>query len=251
VRGSHTKKLSDDDVKYDGAIDSLVSLGFESSPIVVDSYLYAGDNGGMFFCIDLNTMKLVWAKNIQDDLNATPVFEWGEDGKGYLYLATSLEYSPGICYMYKLDASNGNTIWEKTYSDIPYNYDVSGGALSSPLLGRNGTSMEGMILFHIARTPDYEEGILVALDKNTGEVIWEKVMGTYSWSTPTAVYDQNGIGYIIMCDASGYLSLIDSTNGETLDRTALGSNIEASPVVYNNTIVVGAKGAQIFAITIS
>jgi hypothetical protein len=54
-----------------------------------------------------------------------------------------------------------------------------------------------------------------------------------------------------MCDASGYLSLIDSTNGETLDRTALGSNIEASPVVYNNTIVVGAKGAQIFAITIS
>lgn len=226
------------------------TIGFESSPIIVDSYLYAGDNGGMFFCVDLNTMQLIWAQDIRDDLNATPVFEWGEDGKGYLYLATSLEFSPGICYMYKLDAANGNIIWEKTYSDIPYNYDVSGGALSSPLLGRNGTSMEGMILFHIARTPDIEEGMLVALDKNTGEVIWEKVMGTYSWSTPTAVYDQNGSGYIVMCDASGYVNLIDSATGETLDRTALGSNIEASPVVYNNTIVVGAKGAQIFAITI-
>ena len=31
VSGSHTVKISDDDVKFDGAIDSLVSLGFEGS----------------------------------------------------------------------------------------------------------------------------------------------------------------------------------------------------------------------------
>lgn len=57
VTGSHTKKLSDDDVKYDGAIDSLVSLGFEGSgKLIVDAdnegievkYGHMTINGGVF-----------------------------------------------------------------------------------------------------------------------------------------------------------------------------------------------------------
>lgn len=226
------------------------TVGFESSPIIVDSYLYAGDNGGMFFCVDLNTMELIWAQDIQDDLNATPVFEWGADGKGYLYLATSLEFSPGVSYLYKLDAATGAVVWEKSYSGIPYNKDVSGGALSSPLLGKVGTTMENMILFHIARTPTYDAGTLVALNTQTGEIIWEKEMTQYSWSTPTAVYTEDGTGYVIMCDANGYMFLLDGTTGETLDTAALGSNIEASPVVFENTVVVGTKGATVYAISL-
>lgn len=226
------------------------TLGFESSPIIVGSYLYAGDNSGMFFCVDLNTMELVWAQEIHDDLNATPVFEWGDDGKGYLYLATSLEFSKGTSYLYKLDATNGEIVWEKTYDGIPYNKDVSGGALSSPLLGREGTTMEGMIIFSIARTPEYESGILVALDTQTGDVIWEKTMGTYTWSSPVAVYTEDNTGYIIQCDAAGNMKLIDSSDGTTLDSVNLGSNIEASPVVFENTVVVGTRGKQVFGITI-
>ena len=57
VTGSHTKKLSDDDIKYDGAIDSLVSLGFEGSgKLIVDAdregievkYGHLTINGGVF-----------------------------------------------------------------------------------------------------------------------------------------------------------------------------------------------------------
>ena len=61
------------------------TLGFESSIVIVNEYAYVGDNGGMLFCFNLNTMELVWAQDIHDDLNATPVFEWGEDKQGYLY----------------------------------------------------------------------------------------------------------------------------------------------------------------------
>ncbi|MBQ3079759.1 MAG: carbohydrate-binding domain-containing protein [Clostridia bacterium] len=43
VTGSHTKKRSDDDVKFDGAIDSMVSLGFEGTgSLTVDA-----DNEGI------------------------------------------------------------------------------------------------------------------------------------------------------------------------------------------------------------
>ena len=57
VTGSHTKKLQEDDIKYDGAIDSLVSLGFEGSgKLVVDAdnegievkYGHLTINGGVF-----------------------------------------------------------------------------------------------------------------------------------------------------------------------------------------------------------
>lgn len=224
--------------------------GFESSAIIVGEYLYAGDNGGTFMCVDLNTMQPVWVQDIRDDLNATPVYEWSEDGNGYLYLATSLEYSKGTAYIYKLNAATGEIVWEKRYDDVPYNKDVSGGALSSPLLGRPGTELEGMVIFSIARTPKYDEGILVALDTHTGEVIWERELSTYTWSTPTAVYTEDNRAYIILCDAAGNMHLINNATGETLDKINIGSNIEASPVVYKNTVIVGTRGQLVYAVTI-
>lgn len=226
------------------------TIGFESSPIIVGNYLYVGDNGGAFFCIDLNTMEPMWVQDIHDDLNATPVFEWGEDGKGYLYLGTSLEFSEGICYLYKLDAATGEIIWEKIYDDVPFNKDVSGGVLSSPLLGKPGTALEGMIIFHIARCPSYDAGTLVALNTKTGEVIWEETMTKYTWSTPTAIYTDDGNAYIVLCDAAGYMHLIDSATGKSFDKVAVGSNVEASPVVFENMIVVGTRGQQVYGIII-
>ena len=223
--------------------------GIESSAVIVGEYLYAGDNGGTFMCINLNTMQPVWVQDIRDDLNATPVYEWGEDGNGYLYLATSLEYSKSA-YIYKLNAATGEILWEKSYDDVPYNKDVSGGALSSPLLGRAGTDLEGMVIFAIARTPTYDSGTLVALDTVTGDVVWERKTESYTWSTPTAVYTDDGRAYIILCDASGNMHLIDSATGETLDKVNLGSNIEASPVVFGNTVVVGTRGQLVYAVTI-
>ncbi len=225
------------------------SLGYEASPILVENYLYIGDNGGMFFCIDINTMELVWAQYIHDDLNATPVFEWGDDGKGYLYLATSMEYAEGTVYIYKINAANGEIVWTKTYTNVFYNKAVSGGALSSPLLGKKGTEMEGMILFTVARTPGEYEGVLVALDTETGEVLWEKVM-TYTWSSPTAIHTKDGRAYVVLCDGGGRVHLIKGSTGEVLNTISIETNVEASPVVFNDMLVVGTRGQWVFGIKI-
>lgn len=226
-------------------------IGWESSAIIVDRYLYFGDNGGMLFCVDLNTMELVWAQDTHDDINATPVFEWGEDGKGYLYTATSMEYGQGTTYIHKLDAATGEIIWEKTYDNVSFNSGVSGGVLSSPLLGKAGTSLEGMIIYPIGRTPQTDKGILVALDTATGNVVWEKTMNVYTWSSPTAVYTDSGDAYIVLCDAGGTMRLLDAATGDTYSSVELGSNVEASPVVFENTIVVGTRGQSVFGIKIN
>ena len=225
-------------------------VGCESSAITVGSYLYFADNGGMFFCVDLNTMDLIWSQDTHDDVNATPVFEWGKDGNGYIYTGTSMEYAKGTVYLHKLDAATGEIIWEKKYNNVAYNEAVSGGVLSSPLLGKEGTDLEGMIIFSIARTPTAGGGTLVALDTETGEVVWENKLTNYCWSSPTAVYTDTNKGYLVLCDSAGKVTLYSGSTGEAFGSVSLGSNVEASPAIFENTIVVGTRGQKVYAIEI-
>ena len=227
------------------------TVGFESSSIIVDNYVFIGDNGGMYFCVDLNTMKLIWAQDIGDDLNATPVFEWGEGGQGYLYLATSMEYGNGTCNIFKLNANSGEVVWKKAYSGITYDKDVSGGVLSSPVLGKPGTDLEGKLICAVAKTPSYYTGYLFALDTQTGDVVWEEKMDNYTWSSPVALYNEEGKGYIAVADSGGYMHLVDGASGETLYSLPLGSNVEASPIAFDNRIVIGTRGNGIYGIEVS
>lgn len=226
------------------------TLGFESSVVAVGENLYIGDNSGLLFCVNANTMQLVWAQNTKDDVNATPVFEADSDGNGYLYTATSMEYAGGTSYIHKLNAATGEIIWERSYSGIIYDKGVSGGILGSPILGKAGTPLEGMLVYPVGKIGN-NTGKLVALSTATGETIWEKQMGTYTWSSPTAVYAEDGNAYIITCSAGGTMYLLDCKTGDTLSQYTLGSTVEASPVVFENTVIIGTRGQRVFGIEIS
>lgn len=227
-------------------------IGYEPSAVIVDRYLYISENGGMFFCINLDTMSLVWAQDTRDDSNSTPVFEWnGLDG-GYIYTAPSLHWTAnggkGYICIYKLNAKTGEIVWEKKF-DCHTVEGVSGGVQSSPLLGKPGTQLEGLIIYTIARTPKQWDGKIVALSTETGEIVWEKAMDNYTWSSPVAVYDKEGTAYIIYGDSAGNMFMVDF-EGNNLSKINLGSNIEASPAVYENTLVVGTRGGNVCGIKI-
>lgn len=217
------------------------STGCEASAIIVENYMYVADNGALFFCIDLNTMKPVWIQNVGDDTNATPVFEWGDDGVGYIYTGTSMEYGKGSSHLYKLNANTGEIVWKVSYSGIPYDKGVSGGVLSSVAIGKKGSDMEGLVIFSIGKTGGWK-GTLVALNTETGEKVWEKTLSNYCWSSPVIIYNDNDKGYLLQCDSTGKVFLMDGKTGEKLTEIGLGSNIEASPAVYNDMMVVGTRG---------
>ena len=206
----------------------------------------------MFFCIDLDTMSLVWAQDTRDDSNSTPVFEWNGLDSGYIYTAPSLHWTAngnkGYISIYKLDAKTGEIVWEQKFDCYTVS-GVSGGVQSSPLLGKPGTELEGLILYTVARTPNEWNGELVALNTETGEIVWKKSMDNYSWSSPVAVYDKEGKAYIIVGDSLGIMKMYDS-KGNELSTVELGTNIEASPAVFNNTLVVGTRGGKVFGIEI-
>lgn len=228
-------------------------IGFEPSAVIVDRYLYISENGGMFYCIDLNTMELVWAQDTRDDSNSTPVFEWdGTDG-GYIYTAPSLHWTSssggtGYICVYKLNAKTGEIVWEHRF-DCHTVSGVSGGVQATPILGKKGTALEGLVIYPIARTPNVWDGKLVAFDTKTGDIVWELSMDNYAWSSPLPLYGDDGSAHIVICDSAGLMQLVDA-KGKVVDSVNLGSIVEASPAAYNNMIVVGTRGELICGVKV-
>ena len=66
----------------------------------------------------------------------------------------------------------------------------------------------------------------------------------------TVIYDKDGNGYIIQCDSVGNMFLIDGNTGEILNTITLDANVEASPAIYEDMIVVATRAGSIYGIEI-
>ena len=230
-------------------------LGYEASCNIVENYLYVSENGGLFYCVDLNTMELVWAQDTQDDSNSSPVFQRISDTESYVYTAPSLHWTQdgnaqGTIHIYKLDALTGEIVWTKPFQVHTVD-GVSGGVQSTGLLGKAGTNLQDMVIYTVSRTPSKEAGVMVALNTATGETVWQMDMSSYTWSSPVALYTDKGVGYIVVCDTAGNAMLVDGATGQALSKTSLGGLVEASPVAYNNMLVVGTRGKKICGLKVS
>ena len=75
-------------------------------------------------------------------------------------------------------------------------------------------------------------------------------MKRYAWSSPVAVYDDQQRAYLIQCDSVGNMFLIDGATGSVLDSVFFDANIEATPAVFGNTVVVGTRGQEICGVEI-
>ena len=170
---------------YEQSIDS--KLGSENSFSVYNNYIYFATNVGIIQCVDLNTMTPVWTFNAQDDIDASLVIEVEPDGSVSLYATNELDKrgNRGSCQMFKLNALTGELLWKRDSDTIYQNDENGGGSFATPAVGRNNLS--DLVYFHVARTVD-SKGMLYALDKSTGDVVWSYAMGSYGWSSPTIVY---------------------------------------------------------------
>lgn len=224
-------------------------LGMESSCVVWNGYVILADNGGNLMCLDLNTLEPVWVQDVLDDTNCSPVLDV-EDGHPYVYISTSYHlgwrsWNTATIPVWKIDALTGEIVWHTDYECYSES-GVSGGTQGTIALGQN--SLDDRIFVAVSRTPTIAAGVLAALDKETGETIWEFSSQVYSWSSPSVFYDEDGHGYVIYTTSGGYIYLLDGETGEKLDAKDLNGNIEASAAVYNNKVVVGHRSCRIFGI---
>ncbi len=228
-------------------------LGVEASVAAFKDYIIFPDNGGLLMCVNVNTNEIVWVQDTLDDTNCSPVLEF-EDGHPYVYVSTSFHAGwragadeKAAVPIWKIDAETGEIVWRKDYMCGTVS-DLSGGVQGTLAIGKG--KLSDFIFVPISRTPSRNSGILVALDKKTGEEKWTFEMENYPWSSPVIIYDEEGNGYIIQCNQAGNMYLIDGITGQLLDTINLGGNIEASPAVFNGMIVVGTRQNRIFGIPI-
>lgn len=223
-------------------------LGMESSAVAYEGYLYMDDNGGNLMCLDLNTLKLVWVKDILDDSNDTPVLDI-EDGHPYLYVSTSFHSgwrgtNKEVIPIWKIDAETGETVWQTDYECYTES-GVAGGVQGTMAIDSHS------VYVPVAKTDAKNGGILVSLDKKTGEKNWEFGTQIYSWGSPIRFDDASGKEYVIYntgYSSNGYVYLIDAKTGESLSSLNLNGNIEASGVVFENWLVIGHRSCRIVGI---
>lgn len=223
--------------------------GMENSPAIYDHYAYYTDNSGLLVCLDLNTMSPVWLGDVGDDSDASIVIEEDADGV-WLYTACELDFNglTGDIYCRKFNALTGEEIWKIPVPCSRYKEDVEAGSYATPAVGKG--SLSRFVYFNIARTSD-GGGRLGAVDKQTGEVVWQIGTGGISWSSPVCVYDSKGRGYLIYCNSKGNVRLLDGLTGEQLAEVTLDANIEASPAVFDDMLVIGTWGAHIYGVRIT
>lgn len=238
-------------VKYRYKILGNKHQGIENSLSMYKNLAYFADNGGWLQCIDINDLKPVWIRDITDDTDSTIVLEENSEGV-FLYTGCEVDKqgARGNSYIRKIDALSGNLIWEKSYicDSILGQQPNNGGILATPVVGKH--KLDNIVIFNIARCEGFSSGLVVALDKTTGEEVWKIKLNNYSWSSPVSIYTEEGHGYIILCDSAGNVFLIEGTTGNILDKINLGANVEGSPAVFENMIVVGTRGQKIYGINI-
>jgi hypothetical protein len=207
-------------------------------------YIYSVDSSGTLNCIDVNNWQMIWMRKLGECVDATPVIEADKDaGTAYIYIGTALSLengksNSGKIYLYKLNAANGNIIWQQEY-DARVTGKTDGGSLSSCVVGKDGLS--DYVYFLLAGTDSKKSGTLVCLNKTYGNEEYTVAMKHYSISNPEAVYGTNGEGYIVLCDISGNLFMLDGKSGEVKDTRSTGEKITGSPAIFNDMLVVSTE----------
>lgn len=215
----------------------------ESSVAVYGQYAYFADAKGILQCVDLNTMQPVWAIDTDDNTDASIALDFDEDGSLGLYTVNMVhkQGKKGVSTIRRLDAMTGQQVWSVAV-DVKFDSKENGGGKASPIVGKN--SIDNMVIFTIAKTTetDGKGGQMLALDKKTGNKIWTRDMETFSWSSPVAVYNEQGNAWILQADNNGMLHMLSGQTGEILSTLELEGQVLASPAVYENMLVIGTTG---------
>ena len=251
VRYAYYPKQKDDRFGANGSSKSgAESNGSESSAVVYDKYLFFGDNGGIFQCLDLNTMQPVWVQDLYEDINSSPVFEINDNGEKFIYVATTLKFHYdanhlGEACLYKLNAMTGAIVWKKPY-EVHTVQGLAGGFLSSGACGSGDVS--DYLFYSVSKVPSVDTGYIVAISKTTGEEYWRLELRCDAWSSGCLIKAADGKTRLVQCCANGDILLIDAKNGKILDTMNFGSNIESTPVIFENRLAVGLRSENIIGI---
>ena len=251
-RTKNTIRIDPEVVSLQYRTPNTKEQGIENSVAAFRNLAYFNNNSGDLMCVDLRTMRPVWYRFVSDDTDASTVIDAGNDGSIAIYTGCEVDKqgTKGRSFFRKIDGKTGALLWEQSFRcyTILGEHPVNGGLLATPVLGKKKSS--NLVVLSLARFESINGGLVVALDRKTGKEVWRLPLKNYPWSSPVDFYDQEGNMYLIQCNSVGEMRLIEGATGRELDRLDLGINIEASPAMFGNRIVVAGRGTTVFGVRV-
>lgn len=224
------------------------------SPIVVDGRLYhASEDQETAFCLNAATGEIIWSfEDIGDSVTDGLVYY-----EGYVFLAADSLWS--------LDADTGEPVWsylghEDYYmigspvviDDVVYSIETqlySNNSFVTALNYLDGSLLWEMYLPRKTRSsltatanrllvPTYL-GPLYALDRNSGEIVWENTdsQGGF-WTTSATIVDET----IFIGGQDDCLHSINLLTGILNWETDFEANVNSTPCYYDNYLYLGFQG---------
>ena len=166
----------------------------ESTPTVEGDRVCFGSSDGFMRCLDRNTGKELWKYQARSEMISSP-----------LILGERLYFSSSDDRITSLDMNTGEKVWVYTRGTFR---TVSARVLSSPAAAADGGK-----IFNI-----FSDGALVALDAETGRLLWDKdVAGDFSSAgrirrTPMVADER-----VFVIDSTGALLALDVEKGTVLE----------------------------------
>lgn len=236
----------------------------ESSLAMYGNYAFYADMDGILRCVDTSTMTTLWAVDTDDAVQAAIALDMTADGQLWLYTGNTLQNrSKGNAAIRRFNALTGEESWNFEVGVTKTKNRISG-VMASPVIGQN--SLENLVYFTVTglskagttsllgEADKAAAAMLLAMDKTTGEIVWQQELDSYSYSSPVAVYSDYGEGWIIQASGNGRITLYDGLTGHVVSSLEVEGTIEASPAVYRDTLVIGTTGkntAYIYGINLT
>ncbi len=213
----------------------------ENSPAAFEGRVYFANSAGRVVGLDIENIDAGEASVVFDfwmgeDVDASIVI----DAEGMLYVSAEQERfnSRGkeVGQLVKFDPyTDGDPVVWKV--DVPPRQGGDGGIWATPALG------DGVL--YAATHP----GELLAVDTDTGEVVWRDEIGWHAWSSPVIVDDQLIVS--VDCAAGGALRGYDITDPrapvQVWESRLDAGCIESTPVVWDGRIYVGSRSGYFYA----
>ncbi|MFZ5880684.1 MAG: PQQ-binding-like beta-propeller repeat protein [Chloroflexota bacterium] len=186
-----------------------------ASPLVVGNTVYAPNNDGSLYVVDMSQGELLWSLELGGGgayLWSTPV----SDGT-HLYVS-SLDH-----HLYAISLERHEVAWS---------VDLKASLPSSPALSADGTTLfvgSFASKIHAISTAD-------------GSILWEVQAKNWVWGSPAVDGDVVYAG-----DIDGQLYALDASNGTILWNDQPADAITGSPLVLSDMLVVTTESGEIFA----
>ena len=216
------------------------NVSIENSVALFGDRLYFANSGGRVVGLDISNISagrapVVFDYWVGDDVDASIVV----DQEGMLYVAVELERflprSEELGQLLKLDPTTPEypVVWSLPFP--PSLDDYRGGIWSTPALS-------GRVLYVTTNS-----GLLAAVDRDNGQILFIEDLGPHAWSSPVVVGENL---LVATCDGEIRNYFIADPSKPILHWSVnipTKACIESTPAVWKGRIIVGARDGFIYA----